>query len=528
MSAKITREILDSYLDCKRKAFFKSLGETGLVHDFEKLQREITAVVKQGVTEKIATDIRSQNVQLGVVLTPDVLKSGASYLLDATLSTKELNLRFDGVKLDCGTPGVVRSHYIPILFLPQRNVRKKQKLLLALYAHLLAAHQGRKVDSGLLFYGRDCRSMTVRLGKQLLGASRTFGEMQQVLESNEPPPVLLNAHCSVCEFQQRCTEQAEKEDNISLLSGLAEKQIRAYSRKGILTVTRLAHTFRPRRKGKRAGLVKRRYHELQAMAIRDSAVYVLGTPELPSRPVNIYVDLETDSETHVPYLIGAIVDTGKSQQTYSFWADNPGDESKICDAFLDMVMSHEDAALFAYGAYEKKCFTKMWAGLKPKRRVDDVIERLVNVLSVIYSHIYFPVYSNGLKDVGRHLGCSWSEPNASGLRCFAWRMNWGATHHPKWKEKIVAYNLEDCTALKTVAEFVKGIGQQVKLPPERCSRNGQNITWVHDLDTLVQPKRWGKSTSSIRTSRKSTSARILTIKESECTPARARLFAVMS
>ncbi len=361
-----------------------------------------------------------------------------------------------------------------------------------LYAHLLGAHQGRKVDSGLLFYGRDCRSTTVRLGKQLSDASRAISDVQQVIESDEPPPVFLNAHCSICEFQQRCREQAEKEDNISLLRGLAEKQVRAYSRKGILTVTQLAHTFRPKRKGKRAGLVKRRYHELQAMAIRDSAVYVLGTPELPSHPVNIYVDLETDPETHVPYLIGAIVDTGKSQQTYSFWADNPGDERKICDAFLDMVMSHEDAALFAYGAYEKKCFTKMRAGLKPKRRIDAVIERLVNVLSVIYSHIYFPVYSNGLKDVGRHLECRWSEPNVSGLQCFAWRMNWDATHDSKLKEKIVAYNLEDCTALKRVVEFVHGIGQQEKSPPERCSRDGQSITWVHDLDTLVQPQRWGK------------------------------------
>ena len=113
----------------------------------------------------------------------------------------------------------------------------------------------------------------------------------------------------------------------------------------------------------------------------------------------------------------------------------------------------------------------MRAGLKSKRRIDEVIERLVNVLSVIYSHIYFPVYSNGLKDVGRHLGCSWSEPNASGLQCFAWRTNWDVTHDPKWKEKIVAYNLEDCTALKKVAEFVKGIGQQEMRRPERCSKH---------------------------------------------------------
>ncbi len=56
------------------------------------------------------------------------------------------------------------------------------------------------------------------------------------------PPFALNDHCPVCEFRQRCHEQAVKEDNLSLLRGMGEKEVKGLARKGILTLTQLAHT----------------------------------------------------------------------------------------------------------------------------------------------------------------------------------------------------------------------------------------------------------------------------------------------
>jgi hypothetical protein len=69
----------------------------------------------------------------------------------------------------------------------------------------------------------------------------------------QAPTLILNAHCRVCEFQQRCTAQAKSEDTISLLRGMSEKEVRKQIRKGIFTATQLSCTFRPRRSSKRAG-----------------------------------------------------------------------------------------------------------------------------------------------------------------------------------------------------------------------------------------------------------------------------------
>ena len=138
----------------------------------------------------------------------------------------------------------------------------------------------------VIWHGRECRATKGQLGPDPRKAERL--RSQQL--GSEPPPLVLNDHCQVCEFRRRCHDQAVREDNLSLLRGLGEKEVRGYARKGILTLTQLAHTFRPRRKGKRAvPRTHHRYHALQALAIRDKRVYLFGTPEVPAAPVRVYL-----------------------------------------------------------------------------------------------------------------------------------------------------------------------------------------------------------------------------------------------
>ena len=86
--------------------------------------------------------------------------------------------------------------------------------------------------------------------------------------------------------------------------------------------------------------------------------------------------------------------------------------------------------------------------------VGGVLARTFNVLSVVHSHAYFPVYSNGLKDVAAHLGFVWSESDASGVQSVVWRRRWEETGSEAWKDKLTTYNLEDCAALRKVTEFL--------------------------------------------------------------------------
>jgi predicted RecB family nuclease len=78
-----------------------------------------------------------------------------------------------------------------------------------------------------VYHGPDCRTTTVRF-------------------SETSPKLILNNHCAICEFRQQCNTQAVQEDNLSLIRGIGEKEIKGYGRKGLFTLTQLAHTFRPR------------------------------------------------------------------------------------------------------------------------------------------------------------------------------------------------------------------------------------------------------------------------------------------
>ncbi len=273
MNALITPDVIESYFHCRRKAYLKAAGESGVTHDFESHQNEIASAIKQAINDRIAVKNAPTDVRHRVAMTPTVLRSGVLYILDATLRTPEFHLTFDGLRFIPRDSSNAKAHYIPISYFPQRNLRKEQKLLLASYALILGEAQECNVNSGLVFFGPDFRSTSLRLQKLLPDATRALRELRQLLEASDPPPVLINNHCAVCEYRKQCNEQAIRDDNISLLRGLGEKEIKAHSRKGILTITQLAHTFRRRRKGNRAGLVKRRYHALQAMAIRDGATY---------------------------------------------------------------------------------------------------------------------------------------------------------------------------------------------------------------------------------------------------------------
>ena len=55
MDAKITREILESYLNCKYKGYLKLIREQGNVSPYELLQKEIRDHVRQAATHKLVT-----------------------------------------------------------------------------------------------------------------------------------------------------------------------------------------------------------------------------------------------------------------------------------------------------------------------------------------------------------------------------------------------------------------------------------------------------------------------------------------
>jgi predicted RecB family nuclease len=458
MATKITSDVLESYLHCKVKGYLKLAGQQGTRCDFEAMCRELRAEVRLKAIDAILARHPGDQVVRNIPLTAAGLKRGPQYILDGTFEDETLALHFDGLKRMEGESKLGDFHYVPVLFYKGRQIKKEQKLLLEVYGMILAGLQGRAPVHGVIWHGPECKAMRVKLNPNYRKAQEVLRGLKDMAPAGSPPRLLLNDHCPVCEFRLRCHDQAVQEDNITLLRGMGEKEVNRYARKGISTVTQLSCTFRLRKRGKRVKTQQRpHYFALQALAIREKKIYALGTPTLPTTLVHLYFDCEGDPERGFVYLIGLTVVGGGEDKHYSFWADNKAEETSILKQFLDKVARYPGSTLFYYGSYERAFLRRMRGVLPGKKLVDRVLANSCNVLSVIHAGIYFPTYSNGLKDVGAYLGCTWSEANASGAQSVAWRRAWESGGGDIVKRKLINYNAEDCAALQRVTEHIAEI-----------------------------------------------------------------------
>jgi predicted RecB family nuclease len=453
MSAKITREVLEAYLHCKTKAHLKLAGQQGNVSDYEALLLARRQEVRQQAIGKILSTHPESEVARDIPLTAAALHAGPPIVLHATLEDDLLSLRFDGLKRVDGPSRLGDFHYVPMLFHEGRKIGKEQRLLMELLGLVLSQVQGRLPAIGVVWHGPECRAAKVRLNQDVRKTERLLQEVKGTVSAGSPPKLMLNDHCRVCEFRRSCQAIAIEKDDLSLLRGLSPNDIGGLNRRGIFTVTQYSHTFRPRkaRKAQPTSGSRKHHHSLQALAIRDGTIYVAEKPVLPSTTVRIYLDVEGQPDTDLYYLIGLVISQGEAKQEYNLWAEGREDEGRIWQEFLRIVNLFGEFTIFHYGSYESKFLRKMIQrhGGDP-HLLKKVEESLVNVLSLIYSRVYFPVYANDLKCVASYLGFRWTVDGASGLQAVVWRQEWETKADERARGALIAYNREDCLALERV------------------------------------------------------------------------------
>lgn len=444
MGGEITRAIVEAYVRCRYKAYLLLEGHAGDESEYGALRAAAQAVVRHRAIAELERVHGPGGIARGEALTVEVLRCGRPALLDV-LGGPGGVLAIDGLQRVPGESALGAFHYIPLLFAEGPRVRPEHRLLVELFAQLLAPAQGLLPGRGVVWHGAGSPS-TIKLSDDARRARRALVELGQLRAGGAPPSLVLNEHCALCAFRRRCHEQAVQEDSLSLLRGLVPKEIARYARKGILTLTQLAHTFRPRRSRKPATAQKKRHYALQAMAIRDRRIYVIGAPVVPDGPVQIYLDVESEPDAGFVYLIGLLVVEGGRETRRSFWADTRDDEVTIFERLVDTVVSHPAFQLFCYGSLEREYLARMRKRSARPELVERMLAALINTLSLVYAHLYFPTYSNGLKDVGHCIGARWGAPDASGLQSIVWRARWAAGGGEEWWSQTSTPSMTGSTA----------------------------------------------------------------------------------
>lgn len=349
-----------------------------------------------------------------------ILKKGFEIIKDCNTNLAEFDFQSKLIFKHEGKSSLGKFFYEPVIFVGSNQIAKENRLELAYLGFLLEKIQNKFPNKGLIIdkEGRKYRVELTKLQKPLKSLISEIQSFDQV-----PPKLILNSHCSQCSFENICKRQAQKEDNLSLLDRITPKQINKLEKKGIFTVKQLSFIYKPRGRNKKVKNPPISYKsELQALVIRTAKTYIQRLPALYRKSIEIFLDIEGLPDDGFFYLFGILVLENNIPKTHFFWADNQLDEKAIWQRIVTLLETYHESPIYHYGTFEPSAFKKL--AKMYQTDIEGIKKRFININSFIYGKIYFPTYSNGLKDLGKSLGVKWTDEKASGLQTIIWRNEW--------------------------------------------------------------------------------------------------------
>jgi predicted RecB family nuclease len=443
----IQAEVVNAYSHCPRKAYLLHCTEDrGTPNEYASILEKRASAHRASYLAKLQ---RTGTPTCSYDDRP--ISSGSIEVLT------EANLEAANVAAYCDALRIVNQRgrpvaYEPTIVLGTYRVEKQQMLDLAVVGYTLGRLQSRPPATGCL--------ITIDGERHRVSLRPMDKTVRSILERirgwcgeppTQPPPVVLNRHCPYCQFKKVCNQQAEGADDLSLLDRMTPKAILRYHNKGIFTVKQLSFLFKPRRRRRRRAAQPPHFDpEIQALAIRTGKIYIQTVPEIQRTDIELFLDIEGVPDQQFSYLIGLLTRDHEDITHHSFWADTMEEEESIWRMFVEKAKEYPDAPIYHYGSYEVRVIESLANRFGPD--VTSISRRLVNLNSQVYGKVYFPVRSNSLKVLGKFLGASWTEPDASGLQSLVWRHRWEVASQAAYKQKLISYNAEDCQALCILTE----------------------------------------------------------------------------
>jgi predicted RecB family nuclease len=358
--------------------------------------------------------------------------------------------------------------YLPILYSAWDKSDQSDDLLICFGGLGIAQTTGTAIPSkGKVVYGEAYRIKTVKLSSHIRKTCEVLEEIGSTRFSREPPPLVLNEHCPTCEFQSRCRALAVGQENLSLLGAMTAKERIKYHEKGISTLTQLSYGYRPRRRRRRSTISakddkpRKNDNKLKALAIKKAQIHVVGSPSLPIQGTRVFMDVEGMADRNFYYLVGLRYEALGKHVENSFWASRLEDERDMWHRCLCAIKQLAHPQVVHYGAYERRFLKQMRERYELASEDAEFVERLIdtsiNLLAIIFGQVYFPTYSNGLKDVARMLGFAWTWREGSGSAAMLFRRCWELTSDNELRRKLITYNVEDCRAADMITKALTHI-----------------------------------------------------------------------
>jgi hypothetical protein len=221
----ISSHLFEAYLDCPTKCWLRAQNEPATGNVYAEWRCAKNESYRKEWLER---------------------RSEADRILLATLEAnpKAPTWRFAvdmGVQandLECRIPAVERVHseergrrvqFIPYRFEFSNKLTKQQKLMVAFDALVLSDAIGGNIRLGKIVHGDRSTTLNVETSSLVSEVRMHIKSSVALVANTSAPDLVLNRHCSQCEFQGRCHKQARGKDDLSLMGGMSDKEPRSFT-----------------------------------------------------------------------------------------------------------------------------------------------------------------------------------------------------------------------------------------------------------------------------------------------------------
>lgn len=282
--------------------------------------------------------------------------------------------------------------------------------------------------------------------------------------------------CKLCHWYSACLKQLKQADDLTLIPELGRAR-RDVMMQSVPTVDALAKAdlseFREGKttifRGIGPATLGKFSERARLLAARPNARPRLKEPlELPAAPTELFFDIEVDPMRDHCYLHGFVErrnGDNDSERFVYFFAEGATEEAEK-QAFAqawDFMQASRPCAIYYYAPYEKTIYRKLREKYPDVCSADDLKalfgapETVDLYTDIVRKHTEWPTHDYSLKTLARYLGFNWQDTDPSGASSIEWFHHWTDTGDETIRERILAYNEDDCRATRVLRDALQVI-----------------------------------------------------------------------
>ncbi|MDJ1181779.1 TM0106 family RecB-like putative nuclease [Roseofilum casamattae] len=481
----LTAQLLLNYQRCRRRAFLDVYGDDGQrdpPSDYLRKLRQDSSAHQQAMLASYAYDkprYSQDNWQEGSAATLSLMAQGAEAIyhgvllvsgnhfqaLDLAVSEsyrleKLVGLSIPGLLVKSpGTSAFGPWQYALVEIKWGKRPKREYQMVAMFHAWVLSCLQGCPPQSIQLML-RDRSPYYVDNVKLWPEFQALLADVVDAMSAPQAPEVFISRQkCSLCQWLTSCTTMARESQHLSLVPGVTPKRYEVLQGLGLTSLESLSADNLGSLTAELGPQVARQMVR-QAQSTREQRAIAIDRdrlPPLPTTPVELYFDIETEPDLNLEYLFGVFVldRTARRSQFYPFLATSFQDQERMWYEFLDLVNHYDPMPIFHFCEYEVKAMGLLAKRFHtPAEQWQPLVHRCVDIHAWVTQYVTLPVESYALKAIARSMGFDWRDEEASGAQTVYWYDQWMQTGDREFLDRIIRYNEDDCRATYHVKDWL--------------------------------------------------------------------------